>query len=110
MAVGHPLSVTATFRVVGSPGGRAAIGAQAPSPSTRQAARSMRKYGKRPNHQTVTERNVGLAAGAFFIILAILSGMGSISLGNPVPTQGGGVSGAYLVTSYAFVLLALAFG
>jgi len=70
----------------------------------------MRKYGKRPNHQTVTERNVGLAAGAFFIVLAILSGMGSISLGNPVPTQGGGVSGAYLVTNYAFVLLALAFG
>ena len=55
----------------------------------------------------MTERNVGLGAGAFFIILAILSAMGSISLGNPVPIQGGGASNAYLVTNYVFVLLAL---
>src|SRR2546428_11968038 len=70
----------------------------------------MRKYGKGPNHLTMTERNVGLAAGAFFIVLAILSGMGSVSLGNPVTIQGGGASSAYLATNYAFVLLALGFG
>lgn|SRR5487761_1385777 len=57
----------------------------------------------------MTERNVGLAAGAFFIILTILSAMGSISLGNQVTTQSG-TSGAYLVTNYILVLLALGFG
>jgi len=59
----------------------------------------------------VTERSMGLAAGAFFIILAILSAMGSISLGSyQVPIQQGGASGAYLVTNYLLVLAALGFG
>jgi len=50
-------------------------------------------------------------AGAFLIILAILSGMGSISLGSyQVQIQGGEASGAYLVTNYLFVLIALGFG
>ncbi len=59
----------------------------------------------------MAERSIELAAGAFFIILAILSGMGSISLGTyKVPIQNGGASGAYLVTNYVLVLLALGFG
>lgn len=59
----------------------------------------------------MSERRVGLATGAFLIILAILSAMGSISLGSyKVPIQQGGATGAYLVTNYVFVLLALGFG
>ena len=46
-----------------------------------------------------------------FIILAVVTGMGSISLGSyQVVSQNGGASDAYLVTNYAFVLIALGFG
>ncbi|MDH2901813.1 MAG: hypothetical protein PXY39_12665 [archaeon] len=55
-----------------------------------------------------TERDLVLAISAFLIILGVVSAMGSVSLGSyTLPAQQGGATSSYLVTNYAFVLLAL---